>query len=129
TAEGFAALDEALALRPDDEELLIFAAHVRSRYGQLDRAAELLEGARGKSQPTNWCRAAAQIAVLRGDPRQALDLWRKVLDAEPLALDAHHRLSQLLAETQGREAALVHLEDFGQRFPHSYPLHQLWIER
>jgi tetratricopeptide (TPR) repeat protein len=129
TADGFAALDKALALRPDDADLLLYAAHVRARYGQLDRAGELLARARGKCQATNWCRAAAQVAIIRGEPREALDLWRKVVDAEPLALDAHHRLSQLLAETHGPAAALQHLEQFGNRFPHSYPLLQLWIER
>lgn len=129
TADGFTALDKALSLRPDDEELLLYAANVRARYGQLEHAAELLERARGKSQATNWRRASAQIAILRGEPLEALALWRKVVDAEPLALDAHHRLSQLLSETEGRAAALEHLERFGNRFPHSYPLHQLRIER
>ena len=127
--EVFDALDKALALRPEDGALLLFAAEAHARYGKLDRAGELLAAAKDKSQATAWLRAAAQVALLRGSPPDALAMWRKVLDAEPLALDAHRMLSRLLAETEGPAAALAHLERSGAAFPHSYPLHQMWIER
>ncbi len=51
-----------------------------------------------------------------------------MLELEPLATDAHRSIVLLLAETQGREAALAHLEQAAARFPHSYSLHQLWAE-
>jgi tetratricopeptide (TPR) repeat protein len=125
--EAFEALEQALRMRPDDGELILFAAQANSDNGRLERAGELLEQARGHCQHTSWLRTAANLASARGDLASALALWREVVAAEPLAIDANRALTQLLAETQGRPAALEHLQQVCTRFPYNFALHQLWI--
>ena len=126
--DGFNALNEALTARPDDGELLLFTADARVRYGDLAGGGELLRRAKDRSQATAWLRASARVAKLRADTREALSLWRQVVEAEPLAIDGHQNVAQLLAETEGRAAALAHLEAAADRFPHCDPLLRLLIE-
>ncbi|HVE40685.1 MAG TPA: tetratricopeptide repeat protein [Planctomycetota bacterium] len=128
TREAMEVLEEALHLRPDDGDLLLFASDVYDRYGPPDKAAAALKAAQGRSHRTAWLRAAAHQAGSQGQSKKALELWREVVGAEPLAMDAHSALTQLCAETEGRAAALQHLREAVGRFPHHAGLHQLWIE-
>src|SRR6185295_3053522 len=113
---------------PEDGELLLFASDVYDRYGPPERAEAALKAAEGRSHRTSWLRAAAHQSGSRGDSKRALQLWREVVAAEPLAMDAHSAVAQLCAETEGRAAALGHLREAVERFPHHAGLHQLWIE-
>jgi cellulose synthase operon protein C len=126
--EAFATLDRALKLRPADGDLLRFAAEEYARWNRRPEAAEWLKRAEGKSQRTAWLRTAAIIASYENEPTEALRLWRQVLDLEPLAIDAQRAITQLLAETQGRAAAMTHLAEICAERPHSCALHQLRIE-
>ena len=126
--EALEVLEEALALRPEDGDLLLFASDVYDRIGSAERAAAVLQAAEGKSRRTSWLRAAAHQAATRGEGKRALELWREVVAGEPLATDAHAALMQLCAETESRAAALDHLRAAVERFPHHAGLHQLWIE-
>jgi tetratricopeptide (TPR) repeat protein len=126
--EAFVVLEEALRLRPDDGDLLLYAAQLRNRHGDRDRATQVLTAARGRAQESVWARAAADFASAAGDSAAALALWRQVLAVEPLALDAHRAAAQLLAETEGRPAALEHLRQCCARLPHHFGLHRLFIE-
>jgi tetratricopeptide (TPR) repeat protein len=128
TPEAFEALEEALRARPDDGELLLYAADARSRTGDFARAAELLAAAEGKARPALYLRTAAQLAIYRGDRAESLSLWRRVLAAEPLAMDAHASVALLAGETEGRDAAFEHLRSACREFPHHQALHQLRIE-
>jgi tetratricopeptide (TPR) repeat protein len=126
--EGFEVLEEALRLRPEDGDLLLYAADARGRHGEFERAAELLEAARGKTGRTAWLRTAALLASYRGELKTALARWRQVAEAEPLAIDAHRSVARLLAQTDSPEAAARHFEEAAARFPHHYALHRLWTE-
>ena len=126
--EALQVLEEALQLRPDDGELLLFASDVYDRYGPPEKAASALKAAEGRSHRTSWLRAAAHQAGSRGDLQKALELWRQVVEAEPLAMDAQSAAVQLRAETEGRVAAVAQLGRAVERFPHHAGLHQLWIE-
>jgi tetratricopeptide (TPR) repeat protein len=126
--EAFAVLDQAIALRPDDGELLLFAAGAHSDHGQFAQASALLAQGQGKAPRTTWLRSAARLASAQGELQTALEHWRGVLAIEPLALDAHRAAAMLLAETESRAAALVHLRQACERFPHNYPLRQMLIE-
>ncbi len=117
-----------LAARPDDGELQLYAADARARYGEPERAAALLESAKGRTRPAVHLRTAAQLAVYRGDLPEARRIWDGVLAAEPLAMDAHAAAARLRAETEGRAAALEHLRAACARFPHHAALHALRIE-
>jgi len=125
--EALAVLDRALQLRPDDGELLLFVAQARSEHGDFKGATELLARANGLSQRSAWLSGAAALAEARGDLMEARRLWQQVVEVEPLALDANRALTQRIAETEGRAAALAHLERICNRFPHHYALCQLWI--
>src|SRR5207244_949766 len=126
--EAFEVLEEALRLRPDDGELLLFAAGARARCGDLERAEDLLKVAEGKSHRGAWLRTAALLASQRGAARSALELWRSIGEVEPLSMEAHSNVARLLAETEGRAAAFDYLRRTADRFPHHAGIHQLWIE-
>ena len=126
--KAFAVIEEGLALRPDDENLLLAAADDNARYGRFDRAETLLEKARDHSRRTAWLRTAADVARTRGDTAKALELSQEVLAAEPYATDLHAQVARLLATTKGRAAALSHLRKAVVEFPHSYLLHTTLIE-
>lgn len=127
-SEGFEVLDQALELRANDGDLLLFAADSHAHYGRFDRADELLASVRDRSSRGAWLRTAATIAQFRGDPAEALRIWREVVASEPLAVDAHRSLAQLLAEAEGTAAANRYFQEVCDRFPHHYALHQLWAE-
>ncbi len=126
--EAFAVLDEALRLRPEDGELRMFAAEAHAAHGEFDRAEERLEAARGLCRRGDWLRAAAYLASVRGDLAGSLELWLRVLEAEPSAVDANRAVGRRLAETRGRAAAVEHFAVACERFPHNYALNQAWIE-
>jgi tetratricopeptide (TPR) repeat protein len=127
SGEALALLDRALEMRPDDGDLLLFVAQGRSSHGDFERAAELLARAEGHSQRSAWLRVAAGLAEGRGDLAEARRLWEQVVEAEPLSLDANRALTQLIAETEDRAAAVAHLQRACARFPHNFALHQLWL--
>jgi tetratricopeptide (TPR) repeat protein len=130
TREAFDVLDRAMALRPDDGELLLYAADT---YGggsleNMPRALELLAKAKEKCAPGSWLRTAARLAHLEARSQDALAHWRELLALQPLAIDAQRGVAQLLAETEGPAAALAHLAEQAERFPHHQPLFELWAE-
>lgn len=127
TREAFAVLEEAMKLRPEDGELQLYAASEFASCGERDRAAALLQSAKGIAPPLAWLRTAAHLAERGGEPLSALAHWQQVLATAPLAVDAHQAVALLVAETQGRTAALDHLRAACERFPHHFPLHQLWL--
>ncbi len=128
TGEAFEILEEALKLRPEDGELMLFAADAHARSGNPDRAGALLKAAEGRSHRGSWLRTSAHLAANRGELRATLELWRSIGEVEPLAMDAHANAARLLAETEGRAAACDHLRRLADRFPHHAGIHRLWIE-
>jgi tetratricopeptide (TPR) repeat protein len=128
--EALAAIDEALVAHPDDGQLMLYAAdlYLGCSMQHMPRARQLVEQARDKAPRGVWLRTAARMAHTDGRHAEALALWQEVLALQPLAIDAHRAVSRLLAEIQGPAAALQHLEEAADRFPHHFPLHELWIE-
>jgi tetratricopeptide (TPR) repeat protein len=127
-AEAFEFLEKALRLRPDDAELLLYAADAYGRHGKFEQAKAHLAQASGKSHASRWLRAAAGLASYEGDLAGSLNYWRQVLAAEPPAEDANAAVARLLAETAGKEEALLHLDEVVRRFPHNVALLRLRIE-
>ncbi len=128
SAQGFAVLEEALRCRPEDGELLLFAADFHARHGKFEPAEQFLRAAEGRSQRAAALRTRAALARYRSDLKTALALWREVLELEPLSLEAHRAVTLLLAEVEGLAAALRHLEQVCARFPHHFALHRLRVE-
>jgi predicted Zn-dependent protease len=128
--EACAALDAAIAQRPEDGELLCFAADVYARYARDDRARELLARAEGRCSRLTWLRTAATLADYRPDLREALRLTLLALEETPLDIGLQRNAVRLLAETDSREAALAHLRAQIERFPHHLGLRQshiMWV--
>jgi tetratricopeptide (TPR) repeat protein len=121
-------LAEAQAARPQDGELALFAANVALRAGQLAEARALLAGARGRVKETAWIRAAAALDRADGDRPAALARWRAVLATEPLSLEVHSALAQLLSETSGGAAAVEHLRAVAVAHPHHAGVLRLLVE-
>ena len=128
--EALRVVEEAVRKRPNDGPLKLFAAQVFATTSgdYLSRARELLDEAEPQCSRTDWLRAAGQIAWCSGQLAEAARLFLEVLTIQPLAIDTHRRVAQLLSETQSREAALAHLRAAVERFPHHQPLLELWIE-
>lgn len=122
-------LEQAVELRPTDMELRLYAVEWFARLGDLPRAEAHLAAARSPAAPGTWGRAAAALANRRGEAAEELRLWGTVLETEPTAVDAHRRRTELLAETQGPDAALTHLTETARRFPYSLNLRRLLIDR
>ena len=108
-AEAMEVIEQALRERPDDGQLLLFAADLWLSCSQehMPRAAALVEQARDKAPRQAWLRTAARIAHTDGRHADALALWREALALQPLAIDAHRAVARLLAETAGTAAALA----------------------
>ncbi len=121
-------LRQAIEMRPDDGELMLYASDVFARHGDFDQAGKLLDDAEGKTARTQWLRGAAIIASYRGELKESLRLWRQVVEAEPLTMDANRHVAQLIAETEGRDQAIEFLRAASARFPHSLLLHQMLID-
>jgi cellulose synthase operon protein C len=126
--EARSLLDEARRLHPEDGQLMLFTALAHARAGAFGQARALLAEALGRTPASAHLRTSAELAEMDGQRAAALDLWGKVLEAEPLALDANRAVALLRAQAEGRSAALAHLEQACNRFPHNYALHQLWID-
>jgi tetratricopeptide (TPR) repeat protein len=130
TADAVAVLEEAMRLRPDDGELQLFAAdsYLTCSGENVAIASSLIEKAKGAAPPAYWLRSAARLASREGKAAEALQLWRQLLQFQPLANDVHQAVARLLAETEGKASALAHLATAVDRFPHNLPLHRLRLE-
>ncbi len=125
--DASATLEVALARRPSDGALLLFAADHFARNGQRSRADDLLAEAEGKSARAAWLRTAASLADYRGDLRDALRLHRAAVESNPLDCDLQRTTTRLVAEVEGRAAALASVRALIARFPHHLPFRRLLV--
>jgi tetratricopeptide (TPR) repeat protein len=109
-------------------EILLFAAEMRTNYNDAAKGADLLEAAKDLAPRSSWLRAAARIAALRCELPTARSLWQEVWQTEPLAADVHRNLARLIADLEGREAAVTWLRAVCDRHPTFHPLQQLLID-
>lgn len=127
-AEAEAVLSEALRTRPDDAWLGLAAARRALRQGDLETARRRLDRARPGARRADWLRVAAELERQSDRREAAIDLWRDVLRTEPLALDGHAALVQLLRELGDREAAEAHLHALVENHPHHAGILRLAVE-
>lgn len=122
-------IDESLQYWSDNGNFLLFVAdffgHLSNEYRK--RAFELLKRAKSNSKQQEWLRTAARITAVNADLPRSLSLWQEVLKQQPLAMDAHESIANLLLKTEGREAAVAHLQQAVDAYPHHHPLHRLWL--
>ena len=128
--EGVEAVEEAIALRPDDGELLLYAADIEAyaTISHIERAKELYRLAEGRCSRTDWLRTGARLASYQSQHQESLRIWREIVELQPMAVDAHRAIAGILSETEGQAAAQAHVRAAAERFPHHQPLLALWIE-
>ena len=129
-AEGVEAIEKAIELRPDDGDLLLYAADIETyaSFSNIDRAKELYRRAEGRCARTDWLRTGARLASYQSQHLEALRIWREIVELQPMAVDAHRAIASILSEIEGQAAALAHVRAAAERFPHHQPLLSLWIE-
>jgi len=128
TPEAFALLQRALSQRPNDGTLISYAAEINARHARPEECAQWLQKAEGVCRRSMWLRTSARLAALRSNRAEALSRWRELVQFEPSASDVHQQIAVLLAETEGRSAALKHLQEAVERFPQNLALQQLRLE-
>lgn len=121
-------LDDALARRPDDGWLLLYAADALARTGEFDRAHELLTSAESKSHRTAWLQTSAEIASYQGETSRSLAAWRQVLELNPQSPSAITAIARLTGQLEGDDAARQFLRETLARFPHNVTLLQRTID-
>lgn len=128
TTEALEVIKEAYEKHKDDGEFLLFSAEFYARYGEFEQTDELLERAKGRCHPMTWRRGAALIATYRGDREEALGHWQAIVENDPLDHSAQSFVTDLIADTQGLDAAIAHLKNCVDRFPNSYSTRMALIE-
>lgn len=128
TTEAMEVIKTALPKHQDDGEFMLYSAEFYGRYGEFDKTQELLDAAEGKCHPMIWRRGAALIATYRGETQQALGHWQAIVDQDPLDHHAQSFVTDLIADSQGPDAAIAHLRQCTLRFPNSYSTRLALIE-
>ena len=126
--EAIEALEEGLAARPEDGALLLFAARAHTRLGKRKHAQALLASARGLASPVDELRASAELDEAAGNPHNALEKWRRVVELDPFASDGHAAVVRLLTTLEGVEAARSHMQEATRQHPYRRDLATLWLE-
>lgn len=126
--EALAVLEQAIAWRPEDGELLLFAARARADFGQMDRARDLLARARGHAPEAAWQGVAAHLDVLDGELAAARERHALVIADNPLALAAYRAIAPLDAALDGSSVALARVEAAAARFPQNAALARLRVD-
>jgi tetratricopeptide (TPR) repeat protein len=127
-AEAEQILAAAVKDLPEDGSLHLFAAEVESSRGRKKEAEEHLHIAEHKVAEARWLRTKARIAAGQRNAWPAVELWRKILERDPLAMDAHQEITALLSQIQGRVAAIKHLENACKEHPSHFGLHYLLFQ-
>ena len=125
TAAALSVLDDVVARRPDDGDLMLLAASRYARYGRPSDAAAALARADGRVKRTAWLAALAAQARLDGRRDEALEHLRAIVAIQPFDLDAHDAIARLLSETRSATHAIEHLRANAARFPHHFGLQKL----
>lgn len=126
--EALQILDDAVRLKPDDGDLMLFAAEQYASRGLFERAEMLLDAAKSMCSRVAWLSCRANVAASRLDDNEALLYWKQLCECQPLNPRAHSAIASILERLQGREAAVAHLEEAGTRFPHNWDIQRLRLE-
>lgn len=128
TRKGLDILDRALEWRPQDGELLLYAAESWGHNGDMARAEELLARAEPLARRASWLQSKARLTERRASLDEALAYWEQLAQDEPFNLRAVRAVARLRAETRSPEAAIGYLAALAERFPHHHGLNRLHVE-
>jgi tetratricopeptide (TPR) repeat protein len=115
--QAIAAMDQALARRPDDTWLLNYAVRFLGRMGLKDQEKACLEALQKTGHRPFFLSAATIHCHWSGDWRQALKYCRQWLTEEPDNIDARREMAQLRAKARGNRAALTLTGEWMKKYP------------
>ncbi|MDF1816260.1 MAG: tetratricopeptide repeat protein [Verrucomicrobiales bacterium] len=119
-------LEEALDLRPDDGQLIYFAAQHSIHLGP-QRVAELINQAESTVAQGSLLRLKAGYAERELDVSTAINFWHEILQKEPFAMDAYRSVTSLTAESEGVEKAVTWLAGKCAEYPNHIGLLELLV--
>lgn len=126
--QGLALLERAVAARPDDGELLLFASNAQLDNGNSEQAQQLLAQAEPLVSPGQWLFTSARHAAQQRRHQRALQQFNALVQSEPLNYRAHEELVWLHRELNGEARAIAHMRELCRRFPDNLRLHEQLIE-
>lgn len=119
---------EAEIERTKEPDFLCWAADMFGRFGRFDRASQLLEASRAGVRASYHDRVAADLHAYQGHSLDAARTWRRIVEQEPLAVDAQRALTSLIATTESPHSAWEYAESVARRFPHHVGLARLRLD-
>lgn len=123
-------LEKAVAMRPNDADLLLNLADFYGRNGEPEKSLQMLQRAEPFSRRSTWLRArVAHNLRSAGDVQQALEWCQEAAAMEPLNLAGHRMLVRLLQRTAGDAVADTYVEELAARFEHHCGIAELSVER
>ena len=128
TEKSFEILTDAVEKHGEDGEFLLYYSNFCSRYGRNEDATALLARAEQYVGRQRWLQYAAELAGRCGDSETALTYLREIIESDPLDCNAHSRAASLIANKDGKDAAIAHVRSVVDRFPNSYSLRKLLID-
>lgn len=128
TVDAQKIIKETIAKHSDDGELLCVAAMLFGRYNQPETAGEYLRMAEGKCSQAAFVRTSAQLALYQRRLAEARELFLRVIELNPLDMDARERLIGLDLDLDGVEVCEHRLRRAVADFPHSYSLRVMLIQ-
>jgi len=128
TRAGLDVLEQALTLRPDDGELLMYTAEALARNGDMPRAEELLARAEPLARRASWLQTKARLTEGRASLEEALLYWEQVAQDDPFNLRAVRSVARIRDKMQSPAAAQAYLDDLAARFPHHHGINRLRVE-
>lgn len=109
-ADAQACLTRSLVARPDDSRLLCWAAEFYARIGEPEVAAEHLARAAQCCSEAELAGTRCRVAELRGEPQEALEAARRLVDIEPKRTEHHQTLCRLLGAIEGPDSVEAYLD-------------------
>lgn len=128
--EARALLEQAIAVRPQDADLMLVLADFCGRNGDLPGNQHWLQQAEPHSRRSSWLKAAVLYSQRsEGDVQQALAWCQEATQRDPLNLSLHRMYVRLLVQTAGDDAADAYVDELTVSHPHHLGIAELQVER
>ncbi len=128
TEKSFEVLQEGMQYHDTDGDYLLYYANFCSRFGRTEQAQSLLAQAEPHTGRQQWLHCAAEQLSQNGDTATALKCVLEIIESDPLNYGAHTHAATLIANRDGKPAAIEHIRSFVDRFPNSYTMRKILID-
>jgi cellulose synthase operon protein C len=129
TDEALAVLAEGLSKRPNDGDLLLFAARRYCYLAKTEKAFECVNRAKPLVSAIAFNEVSSEIHERHFNFAEALKAGEAILEIDPLNSKAHATITRLLVREGKREQALTHINHYLSQYPGNRHLQKLLIQR